>query len=99
MAIPFSEPAVLFSNAGETPSLPTFVYRLGDPVDSRVAANLQTLSTPHETEEPSSTHGLVTGVNEDDLVVFVYTILVNPVRVQYPQVTTAPPDTFFCYTP
>ena len=43
VAVAFSEPAVLFSNAGETPSLPTLVHRLGDPVDPRVAANLSFL--------------------------------------------------------
>ena len=37
----------------------------------------------------------MTGVNEDDLVIFVYTILVNPIRVQHSQVTTTPANTFF----
>ena len=33
------------------------------------------------------------GVNEDDLVIFVDTVLVNPVRVQYSQVTATPANT------
>ena len=41
----------------------------------------------------------MTGVNEDDLVVFVYAILVNPIRVQYSEVAATPCDTFFCYAP
>lgn len=41
----------------------------------------------------------MTGVNEDDLVIFVDTILVNPIRVQYSQVTTTPADTLFGNTP
>ena len=41
VAVAFSETAVLFSNAGETASLPAFVHRLGDPVDPRVATNLR----------------------------------------------------------
>jgi len=40
VAATFSETAVLFSNAGETASLPALVHRLGDPVDPWVAANL-----------------------------------------------------------
>ena len=40
MAAAFSETAVLLSDAGETASLPALVHRLGDPVDSRIAANL-----------------------------------------------------------
>jgi hypothetical protein len=40
VAAAFSETAVLFSNAGETASLPALVHRLSDPVDPRVAANL-----------------------------------------------------------
>lgn len=40
VATAFSETAVLFSNAGETASLPALVHRLGDPIDPRVAADL-----------------------------------------------------------
>jgi len=60
----FSKTAVLFSNAGETASLPALVHRLGDPADPRVTAN-----------------GLMIGINKDDLVIFIDTVLVNPVRV------------------
>ena len=35
------------------------------------------------------TNRFVIGVNEDDFVVFVYTILIHPVRVQNSQVTTS----------
>jgi len=64
VAAALSKTAVLFSNASETASLPALVYRLGDPVDPRVAAN-----------------GFMIWVDEDDLVIFVDTVLVNPVRV------------------
>jgi hypothetical protein len=37
----------------------------------------------------------VIGIDEDDLVIFVDTVLVNPVRVQYSQVTTAPANPLF----
>jgi hypothetical protein len=40
VAIALSEPAVLFSNAGETASLPTLMHRPSDPVDPGVTANL-----------------------------------------------------------
>ena len=85
MAAAFSETAVLFSDAGETTSLPALVHRLGDPVDPRIAANLyaRILLTSRKTRESSRTYGLVIGVNENDLVIFVDTILVNPIRVQY----------------
>ena len=101
VAIAFSETAVLFSNTGETTSLPALVHRLSDPVDPRVAANLYTRipSTPCEARVPSKTYGLVIGIDKDDLVVFVDTVLVNPVRVQDSQVTTTPPNTLFRDTP
>lgn len=35
------------------------------------------------------TYRLVVGVHENDLVVFVHTVLVNPVRVQDTQVTAS----------
>jgi len=82
VATAFSETTVLFSDAGETASLPALVHRLGDPVDSRIAAN-----------------GLVIGVNENDFIIFVDTILINPIRVQHSQVTTAPTNAFFRNTP
>jgi hypothetical protein len=40
VAAAFSKTTVLFSDAGETASLPAFVYRFGDPADPRVAADL-----------------------------------------------------------
>jgi len=40
VAAAFSETTVVFSNAGETASLPALVHRLGDPVDPCVATNL-----------------------------------------------------------
>lgn len=46
VAITFSETTVLFSNTGETASFPTLMHRLGDPVDPRVAANLEAKKTP-----------------------------------------------------
>jgi len=46
-----------------------------------------------------ATNGLVIGVNEDDLVIFIDAVLINPVRVQYSQVTTTPTNTLLCNTP
>jgi hypothetical protein len=39
------------------------------------------------------THRLVVGVNEDNFVVLVHTVLVDPVRVKYTQVSTPATDT------
>ena len=39
------------------------------------------------------------GINEDDLVIFVDTVLVNPVRVQDSQVTATSSNTLFRNTP
>ena len=39
------------------------------------------------------------GVDEDDFVVLVDTILVHPVRVEHPQVTATPADTLLRNTP
>lgn len=101
VAISFSETTVLFSDAGETASLPALVYRLGYPVDPRVAANLYAgvPSTLGETRKPSKTYGLVIRIDEDDLVILVDTVLVNPVRVQDSQVTTTPANAFLRNTP
>jgi len=43
--------------------------------------------------------GLVVGVDKDDLVVFVDTILVYPVRVQDTQIAASPANTFLCDAP
>ena len=44
------------------------------------------------------TYSLVVGVDEDDLVVLVYTVLVHPVRVQDTEVATPPADTLLSNT-
>ena len=45
------------------------------------------------------THSLVVGVNKDDLVVLVDTVLVDPVRVKDPQVAAPPADTLLRNAP
>ena len=46
-----------------------------------------------------NTYRLVVGVNENDLVVLVDTVLVDPVRVQDAEVTTPPANTLLGDTP
>ena len=43
--------------------------------------------------------GFVVGVHEDNFVVLVYTILVDPVGVQDPQVSASPSNTLFSLAP
>ena len=101
VAAAFSETTVMFSNAGEATSLPALVHRLGNPVNPRVAANLYARipSTSVETGRYPKTYGFVIGVYEDDLIIFVDTVLVDPVRVQDSQVTATPTNALFRNTP
>lgn len=46
-----------------------------------------------------STHRLVTGIYENDLVVLINTILIDPVRIQNAQVATAATNALLCNTP
>ena len=50
-------------------------------------------------KEVYCTHSLVVGVDEDDLVVLVDTVLVDPVRVEHAQVAASPADTFLRNAP
>ena len=45
------------------------------------------------------TDRFVVGVDEDNFIVFVNTVLVDPVGVQHPQITASPADTLLCNTP
>ena len=45
------------------------------------------------------TYRLVTGINKNNLVVFVNTVLIDPVRIEDPQVATTATNTFLCNTP
>ena len=45
------------------------------------------------------TYRLVAGINEDDLVVLVHTVLVDPVRVEHAEVAASPADTLLRDTP
>ena len=49
--------------------------------------------------ENMKAYGFVIGINEDDLVIFVDTVLVNPVRVQDSQVTATPANALFRNAP
>lgn len=45
------------------------------------------------------TNRLVVGINKDNFKVLVDTVLVNPVRVEHPKISTAPSNTFLRRTP
>jgi len=57
----------------------------------------------HWVDDPAdsrvTTNGFVIRVNEDDLVIFVDTILVDPVRVQHPQISASLANTLLCRAP
>ena len=72
------------------------VHGLRDPVDPGVAANLwyvgvMIFATP--LMKRKTTYSFVRGVDEDDLVVLVHTVLVDPVRVEDTEVAAATADT------
>jgi hypothetical protein len=48
---------------------------------------------------PPDTYRFVVGVDEYNLIILVHAILVDPIRVQYPQVATTTANTFFSNTP
>ncbi len=56
----------------------------------------------HRVDNPADTgvvsDGGVVGINHDDLVILVGSILVHPVTVEYPQVGTCPASTLLCHT-
>ncbi len=88
----------LLADGGEATGLAALVDGLRDPVDPGVTADLQrsegVLAPQHE-----ATYSLVVGVNKDDLVVLVDTVLVHPVRVENPEVTAPPANTLLRNTP
>jgi hypothetical protein len=45
------------------------------------------------------THSFVVGVDEDDLVIFVNAVLIDPIRVQNSQVAASSPHSLLCSTP
>lgn len=81
----------LLANAGKATRLAVLVHCLGDPVDSGIPADLQTRLSALQAIRLRmvDTYRLMVGVHENDLVVFVHTVLVNPVRVQDTQVTAS----------
>ena len=74
------------------------MHRLGDPVDPWVAANLYDRSAEDARRSEQTTYSFVAGVDEDDFVVLVHTVLVDPVRVEHTEVAAAPADTLLCDT-
>lgn len=90
--------ANLLADGSEATGLAALVDRLRDPVDPGVTADLRR-GEKAATSEDRLTYSLVVGVNEDDLVVLVDTVLVHPVRVENPEVTAPPANTLLRNTP
>ena len=57
------------------------------------------MNTEDNRQAPNETYSLVGGVNEDDLVVLVNTVLVNPVRVEDTQVAASATNTLLGSAP
>ena len=72
------------------------MHRLGDPVDPWIAANLYYRSAENARRSEQTTCSFVAGVDEDDFVVLVHTVLVDPVRVEHTKVAAAPADALLC---
>ena len=73
----------LLPNAGESTSFAAFVYWVNDPVNPGITANLK-YKHSREIITPSTqgTHRFVVRINQDNLIVFVYTVLIYPVGVE-----------------
>lgn len=79
--------------------------RVNNPANFRIGANLPHKPKPKESDprtrihEPNITHRLVVGVNKDNLVVLVNTVLVDPVRVKHTQVSASASNTLLSGAP
>ena len=74
------------------------MYGLSDPVDSRVSTDLITRKPRGVYDNPDA-YRFVAGVDEYNFIILVHTVLIDPVRVQYTQVTTTTANAFFRNTP
>lgn len=64
------------------------MYRFRDPVDAGIATNLHPVNEQQTTKQNNTTNRFVVGVDQDHFVILVNTILVDPIRVQHPQIST-----------
>ena len=46
--------------------------------------------------EAKMLHRFVVGIHQNDFVVLVNAILIDPIRIQYSEVPTSPANSFFC---
>ena len=81
----------LFSDAGETTSLAALVDWIDDPVNPCITADLkfQSVNIQNQGKKADKTHSLVVGIDEDNLVIFVNTVLIHPVGVQHSQISAS----------
>ena len=81
----------LFSDAGETTSLAALVNWIDDPVNPGITANLKfhSVNIQNQGGKKDETHSLVVGIDEDNFVIFVNTVLIHPVGVQHSQISAS----------
>jgi hypothetical protein len=95
--VALSETPVLLSLGGKTTSLPVLVNRVGDPVDSGITTDGLVLGADDggRIYQNRNLHWCrqVHSLDKDNLVVLVNSVLVDPVRVQDPQVGTSTTNT------
>lgn len=99
VAMALAQTTVLFSDRGETTSFASLVDGVANPVDPGVTTDLETNGRishrPGGRQKLEDTNRFVVRIDEDDLVVLVYTVLVDPIRVQDSQVPASPSNTLF----
>jgi len=90
----------LLADTSKTTSFAALVNRIDDPIDSGIAAYLENKYFRGIINvEKLTTHSLVTGIDQDNFIELVDTILVHPVRVEDAQIATSSPNTLLCNGP
>lgn len=93
----------LFSDAGETTSLAALVDWIDDPVNSGITANLKCrigkYTKERKEKKTDETYSLVVGIDEDNFVIFVNTVLIHPVGVQHSQISASLAHSLLSRTP
>jgi hypothetical protein len=96
VAMPFPETTVLFSNTCKTTSLSSLVHWINDPTDTGVATYLKAYVSMAAPTTPKQSYRLMIRVDENNFIIFIYTVLIDPIRVKDAQVTATTTNALFC---
>lgn len=95
VATALAKTTVLLSNACKTARFSPLVNWVDNPINAWIPADLKALNENHAMNVKMGTYSFMVRINENNFKVFINTILVYPVGVEYTKISASATNTLF----